>query len=88
MELTYYTPPWEWYVETPSNNLTYWRIDYPPLTAYVSQICGYFSHIYEPKSVELVKSHGYETPTHKAFMRATVIISDLIFYIGSLYLAC
>lgn len=86
MELTINTPPSEWYVETPYNNLTYWRIDYPPLTAYVSMVCGYFSRIFDKKSVELMISHGYEDPAHKVFMRATVLLSDLLFFFPSVFL--
>ncbi|KRX04302.1 hypothetical protein PPERSA_11426 [Pseudocohnilembus persalinus] len=44
------------YIETPFNDLKYWRIDYPPLTAYISWICGYFSNLYDPKSIELFES--------------------------------
>lgn len=79
MELTSNLPPKEWYIETSNNNLTYWRIDYPPLTAYHSLILGHLSSLFEPKSMELVKSHGYETNAHKAFMRASVLISDILF---------
>ena len=37
MEITYHLPLREWY----SYDLQYWGLDYPPLTAYVSWICGY-----------------------------------------------
>ena len=40
MELTVNLPVREWYVEGPHNNLTYWNIDYPPLTAYFSWAWG------------------------------------------------
>ena len=82
MELTTNTPPKEWYIETPNNNLSEWRLDYPPLTAYHSYIIGLLSREYEPKSMELKKSRGYETESHTRFMRYSVLISDLIFYIG------
>lgn len=35
-----HTPVSEWYVETPANNLTYWGLDYPPLSAYQSWLYG------------------------------------------------
>ncbi len=85
MELTFNTSPTEWYVETIDNDFTYWRIDYPPLTAYVSWIFGYLSYLYEPNSVELFKSRGYETPSHKVFMRATLIVSDFIFFFSGVF---
>ena len=40
MELTVNLPIREWYVNGPHNNLTYWGIDYPPLTAYFSWAWG------------------------------------------------
>jgi len=83
MELTLNTPPKEWYVETFANNLTYWRIDYPPLTAYTSLICGYLSNLYDNKSVALIESRGYEDSSHKLFMRCTVLVADFLFFFTS-----
>jgi alpha-1,3-glucosyltransferase len=37
MELTIHLPLREWY----THDLPYWGLDYPPLTAYVSWICGW-----------------------------------------------
>jgi ALG6, ALG8 glycosyltransferase family len=37
MELTIHLPPREWY----KYDLLYWGLDYPPLTAYVSWLCGF-----------------------------------------------
>ena len=34
MEITIHTPLREWYVGTTHNDLGYWGLDYPPLTAY------------------------------------------------------
>ena len=47
MEITYHTPLGEWYRNTTDNNLQYWGLDYPPLTAYHSYVMGYVyaSHI-------------------------------------------
>lgn len=78
MELTVNLHPSEWYISTPDNDLDYWRIDYPPVSAYLSWICGYISSLLEPSSMQLFKSRGYETPTHKLFMRSTVIICDIL----------
>ena len=77
MELTIHLPigDWYWY------DLGYWGLDYPPLTAYVSWICGWASHyIVGPESVALETSRGIEDPNHKAFMRATVLVLDLLVY--------
>ena len=77
MEITYHLPigDWYWY------GMEYWGLDYPPLTAYVSYVCGWFSHhLVGPESVALDASRGWEDPTHKAFMRATVLVLDLLIY--------
>ena len=36
MELTIHLPVQQWY----RYDLQYWGLDYPPLTAYISWICG------------------------------------------------
>ena len=51
-------------------DLEYWGLDYPPLTAYVSWVCGKASAIVEPASMELGRSRGYETPSHKVTPKA------------------
>ena len=50
----------------------YWGLDYPPLTAYVSLACGALSSAFDPASMALHTSRGYETAAHKAYMRMTV----------------
>ena len=40
MEITYHLPISEWYW----HSLEYWGLDYPPLTAYVSWVCGFVAH--------------------------------------------
>lgn len=84
MELTWQLPVGEWYWY----DLEYWGLDYPPLTAYVSYVCGSLSHlILGPQSVALFTSRGLEDPLHKAFMRATVLVLDLLFYSSAIWYA-
>jgi hypothetical protein len=40
MELTINLPVSDWYFNSTSNDLLYWGLDYPPLTAYVSYFFG------------------------------------------------
>ena len=40
MEVTLHTPLADWYRHTADNNLSYWGLDYPPLTAYHSRLMG------------------------------------------------
>ncbi|CAN6443656.1 unnamed protein product [Victoria cruziana] len=81
MEITLNTPMKEWYRNTTYNDLAYWGLDYPPLTAYQSYIHALFLHKFDPASVALGSSRGYETPFSKLLMRWTVLSSDaLIFF--------
>ncbi|VBB26468.1 unnamed protein product [Acanthocheilonema viteae] len=40
MEITYHLPINQWYVNSSDNDLNYWGLDYPPLTAYHSWLLG------------------------------------------------
>ena len=40
MEVTVNLPASEWYHNTTKNDLQYWGLDYPPLTAYHSWVMG------------------------------------------------
>ncbi|CAG0890648.1 unnamed protein product [Cyprideis torosa] len=87
MEVTWNLPVRDWYVNTTDNDLSYWGLDYPPLTAYHSFIMGGVAHHYvNPEFVALHTSRGMETEEHKFFMRASVILADLLLYFPVLYL--
>ncbi|KAG1844658.1 glycosyltransferase family 57 protein [Suillus subalutaceus] len=81
MELTVHLPVREWY----TYDLQYWGLDYPPLTAYVSWLCGRIGSLIEPSWFTLQTSRGMETGGSKLFMRATVLVLDLLIYIPALY---
>ncbi|KAJ4482066.1 glucosyltransferase [Lentinula aciculospora] len=80
MEITIHLPTNQWY----TYDLQYWGLDYPPLTAYVSWICGSVAHYINPEWVALDSSRGIETTTSKFFMRASVIAFDALIYIPAL----
>ena len=40
MEITNALPVLDWYEQTRDNDLQYWGLDYPPLTAYHSWVLG------------------------------------------------
>ena len=71
-------PVADWYRNTTDNNLLYWGLDYPPLTAYMSLVCGYIGNAINPAWMALGDSHGIETPSLKLFMRASVLASDML----------
>ncbi|WMV16812.1 hypothetical protein MTR67_010197 [Solanum verrucosum] len=86
MEITLNLPVREWYRNNTVNNLKYWGLDYPPLTAYQSYIHGLFLRYFDPQSVELYTSRGYESYIGKLLMRWTVLLSDvLIFFPAVIY---
>ncbi|XP_028666773.2 dolichyl pyrophosphate Man9GlcNAc2 alpha-1,3-glucosyltransferase [Erpetoichthys calabaricus] len=85
-EVTFNLPIHKWYFNSTDNNLLYWGLDYPPLTAYHSLLCAYVAHLVNPDWVALKSSHGYESQAHKLFMRATVLAADLIVYIPAVFM--
>lgn len=83
MELTTNLPVHEWYVKTPQNDLSYWRIDYPPLMAYISYFFGLILQLVDDRTISLYTSRGFESPTLKLYMRITVLVSELVFFYSS-----
>ncbi|XP_050401909.1 dolichyl pyrophosphate Man9GlcNAc2 alpha-1,3-glucosyltransferase isoform X1 [Patella vulgata] len=81
MEITLNLPVSDWYRNTTNNDLQYWGLDYPPLTAYHSKICGYVAQYINPDWVRLYKSRGYESYYHKLFMRYTVLVADFLIFL-------
>lgn len=86
MEITYNLPVQEWYFNSSDNDLMYWGLDYPPLTAYHSYVCGYIADFINNSYVELKQSRGLESPSHKHFMRLTVLFADIVTFIPSIVL--
>lgn len=68
------------YINSSVNDLNYWGIDYPPLTAYHSWIMGMMSAYLNPDWIILQQSRGYENYSHKLFMRSSVLLSDILIY--------
>ncbi|XP_065357751.1 probable dolichyl pyrophosphate Man9GlcNAc2 alpha-1,3-glucosyltransferase isoform X2 [Calliphora vicina] len=80
-EITYNLPADQWYLNTTDNDLLYWGIDYPPLTAYHSFLVGTIANRINSSYVRLLQSRGFESVEHKSFMRFTVLVADLFIYI-------
>ncbi|XP_026501293.1 dolichyl pyrophosphate Man9GlcNAc2 alpha-1,3-glucosyltransferase [Vanessa tameamea] len=87
-EITVQTQVSHWYRNTTQNDLQYWGLDYPPLTAYHSFLIGLVADWLDPESVRLFASRGYESDQHKTFMRWTVFLSDLYFYVTAALCIC
>ena len=77
----------EWYRNTSQNDLQYWGLDYPPLTAYLSWVCGHIAHVLDPTWMALGASRGFESPALKLFMRGTVLAADVLVLFPAL-IAC
>lgn len=86
MEITLNLPADEWYRNSTTNDLSYWGLDYPPLTAYQSYAHGLFLRYFHQESVSLFTSRGHESYIGKLLMRWTVLSSDaLMFFPAALY---
>ncbi|XP_003746165.1 probable dolichyl pyrophosphate Man9GlcNAc2 alpha-1,3-glucosyltransferase [Galendromus occidentalis] len=81
MAVTTELPMKEWYVQTPRNDLQYWGLDYPPLTAYHSWLCGKISASLNPSWTKLNSSRGHESHEHKRFMRYSVLVSEILTFL-------
>lgn len=86
MEITTNLPLDEWYHNTTRNDLMYWGLDYPPLTAYHMYFCGLVARLLNPEFVALEKSRGYESEAHKLFMRYSVLLADVLLYVPAVIL--
>jgi len=83
-EITLNLPLDKWYINTTDNDLQYWGLDYPPLTAYHSLLLGHVANRINPSFVKLQESRGLENAAHKHFMRLTVLIVDILIYLPAI----
>lgn len=86
-EVTVNLPISDWYTNSSSNDLMYWGLDYPPLTAYHSWCMGVIAKVLNPAYIRLHSSRGITDDAHKAFMRSTVLVMDFCLYIPFMLLA-
>lgn len=77
MELTTQVPVSQWYF----HDLQWWGLDYPPLTAYHSWLCGKIGSLIDPSWFALYTSRGMHDGNLKIFMRATVMVSEYLIYV-------
>ncbi|KAI7904181.1 glycosyl transferase [Cokeromyces recurvatus] len=84
MELTIHLPTSQWY----RYDLQWWGLDYPPLTAYHSWLCGIIGSKINSSWFELDTSRGLETESSKVFMRSTVFVSEALIYIPAVLGFC
>ncbi|ORZ05167.1 ALG6, ALG8 glycosyltransferase family-domain-containing protein [Lobosporangium transversale] len=80
MELTIHRPIREWY----SDGSKWWDLDYPPLTAYVSWICGFIGNKINAEWFAWETSRGFESRDAKLYMRATVLVLEMLVYMSAI----
>ncbi|XP_036321367.1 probable dolichyl pyrophosphate Man9GlcNAc2 alpha-1,3-glucosyltransferase isoform X1 [Rhagoletis pomonella] len=83
-EITTNVQPRDWYRNTTENDLLYWGLDYPPITAYHSYIIGIVGKGLNESFVKLGESRGIESAAHKNFMRMTVLFADILLYLPAI----
>ena len=82
MELTLALPPRAWYVVGPDNDLQYWGLDYPPVSAYLSWIVGCMARLCDHSElVALHTSRGHESEPTRVFMRRSVLACDVLLFL-------
>eukprot|EP01064_Diplonema_japonicum_P001445 TRINITY_DN10931_c0_g1_i1.p1 TRINITY_DN10931_c0_g1~~TRINITY_DN10931_c0_g1_i1.p1 ORF type:complete len:513 (+),score=67.75 TRINITY_DN10931_c0_g1_i1:636-2174(+) len=87
MEITTALPTSEWYVHGEDNDLQYWGLDYPPVTAYHSYVLGRVGKWIVPEAFELHTSRGHEEYNSKIFMKLSVLFSELLIYMPAAWYA-
>ena len=81
MEITINLPAKDWYMNSTTNDLNYWGLDYPPLTAYQSFIHGLFLKLFDSDSVSLFTSRGYESYFGWVWLYFTSFNKPLYFFL-------
>ena len=84
MEITSNLPTVQWYKNGTDNDLLYWGLDYPPLSAYHMRALGMIAGWLNQSYVALNSSRGLESYEHKVFMRSTVQSVDLLLFFSAL----
>jgi len=80
-EVTVNIPLDSWYSNSTDNDLQYWGLDYPPLTAYHSLALGHVATSINSSYTALHTSRGEQSHHHKLLMRLSVIAGDLLVYL-------
>jgi alpha-1,3-glucosyltransferase len=85
MEIAVNLPANQWYVQSEANNMEYWGLDYPPLSAYFAYVWGVVTSVPFPELIALYTSRGLESAASKGWMRNTVLFSDIAIYFTAAY---
>lgn len=86
MEVTLHLSIGDWYRNTPENDLMYWGLDYPPLTAFGSWLAAVVGKRVAPQAIAWETSRGAEDASTIAFMRSTVLVADALLFLPTAWL--
>ncbi|PKI83907.1 dolichyl-P-Glc:Man9GlcNAc2-PP-dolichol alpha-1,3-glucosyltransferase [Malassezia vespertilionis] len=83
IEMTLHVPTVQWY----RYDLPYWGLDYPPLTAWVSLVCGYVASFFPllRTSFALYTSRGNDSTALVLYMRISVLALEALIYIPAVF---
>ncbi|KAK8807261.1 hypothetical protein WA158_004020 [Blastocystis sp. Blastoise] len=82
LAITHNLPHEKWYFEDTS----IWTLDYPPFFAWFEYFISLFAQKFDP-SILTIQSTPLETQNTILFQRLSVIVADLVFYLG-VYMYC
>lgn len=78
LAITHSLPLSRWYVDMTSE----WTLDYPPFFAYFEWLLSQLAYYADPKML-IVQNLNYASPETVYFQRASVIVMDLIYVLGT-----
>ncbi|KAL9537816.1 hypothetical protein MBANPS3_011437 [Mucor bainieri] len=84
MEITTHLHTSKWY----RYDLQWWGLDYPPLTAFHSWLCGIIGSRIGASWFALDTFRGIDTESSKLFMRSTVFVSEALIYMPAVLVFC
>ncbi|KAI6173295.1 putative dolichyl pyrophosphate Glc1Man9GlcNAc2 alpha-1,3-glucosyltransferase [Aphelenchoides besseyi] len=82
MAITANLPLSRWYFDETSE----WTLDYPPFFAYFEALLSFFARLYDPAIVTL-QSTPFMSRSTLLFQRLSVVICDIVFYLGCVFLS-
>ncbi|GAQ91618.1 alpha-1,3-glucosyltransferase [Klebsormidium nitens] len=84
LAITHSLPVKQWYLDETSP----WTLDYPPLFAWFQKLLALPAPLVDPLIVDVKKGLEYDAPMAVLYMRATVMLSDVLLFFAVHNYAC